>query len=211
MRIIGLIVVFTLLAGTASALLPNKESHIYIGYVLDAWADTPDQMGLLPTAQAEAAVALKHIAFALDSRDLKHFQLHIGHVKHVLDPEVEANGPGLGYGLVKAARGATSQIGLASLSDGVSVNVYTHAMHAEVSATNVIHWAEEALDLARTVKSATSRKSAGPSALKDREVVAPDRQRGGPRRGRWRDRLERGGLAQVEEHMLHMAAGEGLN
>ena len=171
MRIIGLIVVFTLLAGTASALLPNKESHIYIGYVLDAWADTPDQMGLLPTAQAEAAVALKHIAFALDSRDLKHFQLHIGHVMHVLDPEVEANGPGLGYGLVKAARGATSQIGLASLSDGVSVNVYTHAMHAGVSATNVIHWAEEALDLARTVKSATSRKSAGPSALKIEKLL----------------------------------------
>ena len=213
MRIIGLFAVFTVLAGTASALLPNpnQESHVHIGHVLDAWEDTPDQMGLLPVAQAEAAIALEHIALALAAKDLKEIKLHIGHVLHVLDPALEADGPGLGYGLVKAARGVTKHIGLASISEDVSLNVQVHASHAGVSATNVIHWAEEALKLARRAKATTYRNTAQFNAGKIATLlgqIVDGVDADGDGTVSWD--TDEGGLAQVEQHMAHMAEGEGL-
>ena len=213
MRFLGLLAVFALLAGAASALLPNpnQEPHVHIGHVLEAWEDTPNQMGLPPVAQAEAAVALQHIALALESKDLTGIKLHIGHVLHVLDPALEADGPGLGYGLVKAARGVTKHIGLASISDDVSLNVQVHAAHAGGSATNVIHWSEEALKFARRAKGTTYRNTATFNAGKVevllRQIVeGVDADGDGIVCGD----LDEGGLAQVEQHMAHMAEGEGL-
>ena len=211
MRTIGLVVVFTLLAGPSAALLPDPESHVHIGHVLDAWPDTPGQMGLLPTAQAEAAIAMKHIELALAAKDLKDIRRHIGHVMHALDPEVEANGTGLGYGLFKATRGVSEQVGLAYESNDASINVQNHARHVGVSATNVMEWARAALDLARTVRSAAGRGSAKFGGVQIEQLlcqIVEGVDANGDGTVSWE--RDEGGLAQAEKHMTHMAAGEGL-
>lgn len=211
MRAIGLVAAALLLAVTVPALAQDKESHLHIAHVLDAWNDTPDGMGLLPTAQAEAAITLQHIALALESSDLKDIQLHIGHVAHALNPEVEANGPGLGYGVVKAAHGVAAHIGFSAASDDASDNVRAHAVHVSTSAGNVVGWVEAALKFAARVKSATYRNTTQFNAGKIEKLLrhivnGVDANEDGS--VSWEE--GEGGLAQAEQHMGFMLKGEGL-
>ncbi len=79
------------LSGTAFA--QQKASHLHMDHVLKSWKDTPDQKGLLGTSQAEAAIALQHIGFALSKPgDLGNIKLHAAHVINALDPSVIAKG-----------------------------------------------------------------------------------------------------------------------
>ena len=153
MRAIGLVAAALLRVVTVPALAQDKESHLHIARVLDAWIDTSDGLGLLPTAQAETEIALQHVALALESSDLMDIQLHIGYVAHALNPEVEANGSGLGYGVVKAAHGVAAHNGFSAASDDAWDNVRGHAVHVSTSAGNVVGWAEAALKCAARVGS----------------------------------------------------------
>ena len=40
----------------------KNVAHVHIGHVMTGWNDTPDGQGLLPTAEAEAKVARRHVA-----------------------------------------------------------------------------------------------------------------------------------------------------
>ena len=93
-------------------------------HVLKSWNDTPDQKGLLTTAQAEADIALQHTGFALSKPgDLANIKLHMTHVIHTLNQNVIAQGPGLGYGVKKAAAGVAAHVGFASGGGDASENV----------------------------------------------------------------------------------------
>lgn len=102
----------------------NAEVHVYIGYVAEAFADTPIGQGLLPTAVAEADIALEHARLALeDSLSLVGMRRHAGHVVHALDPTVVGGvGPGLGYGVRRAAEEAARQIELAAAANAVAAD-----------------------------------------------------------------------------------------
>ena len=76
----------------------EKMSHSHMGHVTKAWTDTPDGIGLLPTAAAEAEIAAQHAGFAAEQPgNLEWMQMHTRHVLHAVDPSVEPKGPGLGY------------------------------------------------------------------------------------------------------------------
>ena len=99
----------------------GNAAHTHIGHVADGWRDTPDNQGLLPTAIAEAKIAAQHAALAAkDPSNLDAMKRHTGHVLNAVDPEAMANGPGLGYGVKRAAAGAATHIELAAKSDGAS-------------------------------------------------------------------------------------------
>jgi hypothetical protein len=84
----------------------TNMAHAHMGHVLTGWHDTPDRMGLLPTVQADAEVAAQHAGFAVSQPDdLDWMKLHVVHVLHAVDPGVEPEGPGLGYGVQRAAQG----------------------------------------------------------------------------------------------------------
>ena len=69
----------------------KNMAHVHIGHVLTGWNDTPDKMGLLPTAIAEANVAAQHAGFALSKTDdLAWMKTHIGHILHRGRPERRA-------------------------------------------------------------------------------------------------------------------------
>ena len=71
-----------------------------------------DGMGLLPVAQAEAAIAAQHANLAISKpSDIDSIRLHSGHVLHAIDPVAIEAGPGLGYGLERAAGGVRAHIG----------------------------------------------------------------------------------------------------
>src|SRR6266576_6279545 len=70
----------------------------HIGHVLDSFNGTPMNMGLLPTAMAEAKTAATHAGLAAKSTTLAMIQTHAGHVINTIDPTIVAQGPGMGYG-----------------------------------------------------------------------------------------------------------------
>lgn len=196
------------LSGTAFA--QQKESHVHMDHVLKAWNDTPDQKGFLETSQAEAVIAMLHIKLAVAKPgDLENIKLHAAHVIHILDPSVIAKGPGLGYGVKKAAASMAAHIGFAAKAGDASDNVKLHAMHVSTSANNIVQWVDEAVALAQGVDRQSSAESALAEAKKlrgilDRIVEGFDANKDGTTG--WQE--GEGGLAQAGQHMGFMSKGE---
>ena len=69
-------------------------------------------------------------------------KLHAGHVINAVDPSVVASGPGLGYGVKRAALGVAAHIDLAAKTPGASPNIVTHAGHIGTSARNTVQRAD---------------------------------------------------------------------
>ena len=187
-------------------------AHTHIGHVMDMWRDTPDQKGFLPTAIAEAEIAAQHAGLAAQSADnLDRMKAHAGHVLHAVDPSVEMQGPGLGYGVKKAAMGAAQHIEAAAGSDGASANVKTHATHVSTSANNTVTRADEIVMLAQQIRGASSAAEAAPlterlSMLAGQLVSGIDAN--GDGRIGWQE--GEGGLQQANQHMGFMKKGEDL-
>lgn len=204
----------TAVTGTSgdTAMAAENPAHVHIGHVMTGWNDTPEGKGLLPTAEAEAAIAIQHARFAASRPDdLDWMKLHTGHVMNACDPTVEPQGPGLGYGVVKAASGVAQHIRFAAESEGASDNVKTHAVHVATSAGNVVERCRRILELGARVKAAESAAQAAPlvaeierlaKALVDGEDADGD--------GTVTWKQGEGGLAEVRKHMGFMLEGEGL-
>jgi hypothetical protein len=198
-------------ASMASAGTPSM-AHAHMGHVLTSWQDTPDQMGLLPTAQAEAQVAAQHAGFAASRPDdLDWMKLHVGHVLNAVDPSVEPAGPGLGYGVHRAAQGVTQHVRFAADSDDASDNVKLHAAHVETSAGNVVVWSERIVELGQQVQAASSAEQAAPLVVEIQSLTAAivaGTDANGDGTVSWQQ--NEGGLAQAAQHMQFMREGEGM-
>ena len=196
----------------AAQAFAQNASHVHIGHAADAFRDTPDGMGLLPAAVAEAGVAQTHAGLAAGSSGLDGIKRHIGHVLNAIDPSVRESGPGAGYGVVKGASGAATHIGLAVRSDGASDNVTLHGNHVSTSLENVQEWAQEILELAARVEgtsdSAMAVDLAGQIHQLTQNIVDGHDANGDDRIG-WGS--GEGGLTQATLHLNLMKRGEGLN
>ncbi|MCZ6512105.1 MAG: hypothetical protein O7A62_16145, partial [Alphaproteobacteria bacterium] len=191
---------------------PTNMVHAHMGHVLTGWKDTPDKKGLLPTAMAEADIAKAHVGFALKQpNNLKWLKLHTGHVLHAVDPSVEPKGPGLGYGVAKAATGVAAHINFAAGSDGASKNVKAHATHVATSAENTVGWTKQIVALGKQVQASTS---ASDAAAKVRQIdklvaqLADGTDANGDGKVTWVK--GEGGLGQAQLHKGFMSKGEGL-
>ena len=190
----------------------NNPVHAHIGHAADAFRGTPDGMGLLPTAVAEAEVAHQHATLAgRDPSSLEGMQRHMDHVIHALDPSEVESGPGLGYGVVAAAEGAARHTQLAAASAGASDGVKTHAEHVATAARHVGSLAAEAIELAEEIQDAEDAEAAAElltqlTALTDAILNGMDADADG--RIGWQE--GEGGLAQAATHMGLIKRAEGL-
>ena len=199
-------------------LLPERATaqdgpgHNHIGHVADGFRGTPDGMGLLPTAAAEAAVAAQHAGLAArDLTNLDGMKRHVGHVLNALDPAQMESGPGLGYGVLPAANGAARHIELAAAADGASDGVKAHAVHVATSARNTATRAEHAIELAKGIMEATSADDAAPMMEELVGVTAqlvPGHDANGDGRIGWQE--GEGGTEQAQTHVNLMKRGEGI-
>jgi len=186
--------------------------HAHIGHAADSFRGTPDGMGLLPTAAAEAEIAHQHATLAGgDPSSLEGMQRHMAHVIHALDPSEVEGGPGLGYGVVAGAEGAAHHTELAAASDGASDGVKAHATHVATAARAAATNAVEAIDLAEQIQESEDASEAAAlltelTALTDAIVNGVDAD--GDDRIGWQ--AEEGGLAQAAAHMALLKRGEGL-
>jgi len=190
--------------------VPAGPAGVHIGHVVNAFGDTPNGQGLLPTAMAEARVAIQHAGLAArNTTSLDAMKLHAGHVINALDPSVVATGPGLGYGVKKAATGVATHIELAAKAQGASPNVVSHSVHIATSARNTVQRADQIVALAKQIQAATSATDA--AALVSQMVSQCDQlMTGADANGDGRITWEagEGGLQQVQQHVNLMLAAE---
>ena len=197
----------------AGEVADQNMAHTHMGHVSDAWEDTPDGMGFLPTARAEAEIAAQHAALAAEQPDdLQWMQMHAGHVINALDPSMEMEGPGLGYGVKAAAEGTAKHINFASESEGASDNVKLHAGHVATSAGNVMTWSDAVIERAQAVQAAGSAEAAAPLVMEMQamtDAILNGMDANGDGQATWEE--GEGGIAQAEQHMGLMRAGEGMS
>jgi len=195
----------------AAPISAQSAAHRHIGHVGDMFNGTPDNVGLLAAAQAEAEVAAAHAGYAAGSEDLAGIQRHIVHVLHAVDPTTSERGPGRGYGLARAANGCAQHIGMAGGSDDASDAVKAHSNHVGTSCSNVAMWAEGIAEKAAEVAAASDMAAA--KALADEIVAMLDAivngtDADGNGRVSWGE--GEGGLAQAATHLRLMKEAEGL-
>lgn len=190
--------------------VPAGPAGVHIGHVVNGFGDTPNRQGLLTTAMAEARIAAQHATLAMrQPGNLEYMKTHAGHVINAIDPTLVAAGPGLKYGLRKAALGVATHIELAAGAQGASPNVIAHSRHVAMSARNTVARADQLLALAQKVQTATSATEAAAlvsqmASLADQLIAGADANADG--KITWEQ--GEGGLQQCDEHMTLMLAGE---
>jgi hypothetical protein len=192
--------------------VPAGAVGTHIGHVVNAFGDTPNGQALLPTAMIEARTAAQHAGLAARTpTNLDAMKLHASHVINAVDPSVVATGPGLGYGVKKAALGVATHIELAAKAAGASPNVIMHATHVATSARNTVQRADQVVALAQKIQAA---ESAADAAALVSQLVSLTQQliAGADANGDGRITWEQGegGLQQAQEHVILMVAGEHL-
>jgi hypothetical protein len=184
--------------------VPPGPVGVHIGHVVNGFGDTPGLQGLLPTAMGEARIAAQHATLAAaQPTNLAYMKTHAGHVIHALDPKLIAAGPGLGYGLKRAATQVAIHIELAAAAEGASSVVVTHSKHVALAARNTAQRSDQLLALAQKVQAATSAEEA--AALVSQMVsLANQLVAGSDTNGDGRITVEEGGLQLADEHVKLM-------
>jgi hypothetical protein len=137
--------------------VPAGPVGTHIGHVVNSFNGTPNNGGLLPTALGEARVAQTHAQLATrQPTNLDYMKTHAGHVINAIDPSIVKTGPGLGYGLTKAADGVASHIELAAGADGATASQKLHAAHVATCARNTSQRGAELLAIAQKVQAAST-------------------------------------------------------
>ncbi|MEP6619543.1 MAG: hypothetical protein ABJE47_09515 [bacterium] len=196
--------------GATTIPVPAGPVGVHIGHVVNAFNDTPNGQGLLPAALAEARIAAQHATLAArQPANLEYMKTHAGHVINAIDPTIVPVGPGLKYGLRKAALGVATHVELAAGATGASPNVVTHSKHVAMAARNTATRADQLLALAQKVQASTS--AADAAALVSQMVSLADQLIAGfdaNADGKVGTESGEGGLQQAEDHMKLMLAGE---
>ena len=137
--------------------VPAGPVGAHIGHVMNAFGDTPNGLGLLPLAMDEARIAATHATLAArQPGNLEYMKTHATHVVNAIDPTIVAAGPGLKYGVKKAALGVATHIELAAAAPGVSPKIATHAQHVAMAARNTVARAGQLITLAQKIQAATN-------------------------------------------------------
>jgi hypothetical protein len=192
------VMAFVALTSAAVGAQGANMAEVHIGHVVNAFKDTPQQQGLLPQALAEAKIAIQHAALAAKSPDnLEEMKRHAGHVIHAVDPTVEMKGPGLGYGVKKAAAGIAQHIELAAKAEGVAPTVKTNAIYVSAYANNVVKWSTEVVELAQQIRAATT-PAAAASLMSDLTTLTEQLNTGLAAVGKFD---AQGGLQQIQQRM----------
>jgi hypothetical protein len=113
-------------------------AHVHIGHSTDGWIDTPGKVGLVAVAEREAEIAADHARQAFQAgRNSAELKRQAGFVLHAMDPTIEAAGPGMGYGFIRAIDGAIDHVRFAADSSDASKNLKDSILGLESAASRI--------------------------------------------------------------------------
>jgi hypothetical protein len=197
-------------AAQAPAQTYANPAHAHLANVTDRFADTPSQRSLFATAAAELAVTVDHAGQAAEATDnLGTMKLHAGHVIQTLDPSLEANGPGLGYGAKTAAQQIITEMEAAIAVPGSSASMRILANHILAATRNSIRIADLVIANAKRIQAATTAEEAAEVAAL-MAVMAGQIQTGFDMNNNNTIELSESGLRQAEQRATLLKRAEGM-
>lgn len=150
--------------GEAARTTPGAErALIALAHLGAAWPETGFDGGLIDIAARETAVADREIARALEADDIDVRRARVAAALNAINPRVVPEGPGLGYGLIRAARDATSEayrIGLLVMPGGV---LEEQSSALATIFTNLSTWGRDVAILLREASRAETPEMARPA------------------------------------------------
>jgi hypothetical protein len=190
--------------------VPAGPVGIHLGHVVNSFSTTPNMGGLLTTALGEARVALQHAQLASrQPTNLEYMKTHSLHVLNALDPSLEKTGPGLGYGLRRAAEGVAEHITLAAAAENATPAHKLHAGHVAIGAKNTVTRVDAMIALARQVSGATDAAAAAQlvaqlAGLAEQLIAGADANAD----GRITVDVNEAGLQLADDHVKLMLGGQ---
>lgn len=139
-----------------------------------AWPDWPKADGLMDVVRREAAIADRHAVLALEAESLSALRTHLGHVQHALNPAAvpALEEPGLGYGLIRAARDATAESYRAGVTAAPGSAIDAGAADLAAAFTTISTRGRDAAILAREAAQAPSLEAATASVEQLQRMTA---------------------------------------
>ena len=199
-------------SGRSSGTQPSRaQMPPHVGHVATGFGSAPNGKGLAATTSTESGIAVLHANFtAGDLSDLAAMRRHASHVLHALNPAEGSRGPGLGYGLIRAAEDVATHVELAANAQGASTSLRTHTQHVATIARSVARRAGEAAAVARQLQEAPSIRRASPLVAELRLLMYQISE-GGDVNGDGELSLDgEAGVQQLEAHVYLLLVGEGL-
>lgn len=197
-----------LFSTSALAATDTSVAHQFMNEVDKSASDTPNHMGYLETAIAEAKTAEQHAHIALsNTTDLAWMKLHTGHVLQALTGK--GKGPGLGYGVIRATRGVIRDITQAAKVKDTTANIQLHSKHVRTSAHNTLKRAEKMVAIAHQIERSSTATAAKP-LVERLATLSSELINGADDNGDGKITWQDGGLAQCQQHMQFMRQGENM-
>lgn len=139
------------------------EALTHFNHVATGFSGAPGGRGLVVTTAIEVNTAMMYANFAAGNpTNLDAMKTNVRSVLHALAPEQGAKGPGLGFGVRRAAEAVVTHIELAVKSPGVSETLRKLGPNVALAGRAVAARAQEMADLGNRVLAAQTAAQAGP-------------------------------------------------
>jgi hypothetical protein len=141
----------------------GDEALTHFNHVATGFTGAPGGRGLVVTTAIEVNTAMMYANFAAGNpTNLDAMKTNVRNVLHALAPEQEAKGPGLGFGVKRAAEAVVAHIELAVKSPGASENLRKLGPAVAQAGRAVAARAQEMADLGKRVLAAQTAAQAAP-------------------------------------------------
>lgn len=134
-------------------------SHAHVGHALTTWHDTPDRQGLVAVAAADLEVAEREARSACADPRGPTTRRHAANLLNALVPEAHPDGPGSGYGALRAVMGTVEHLEFAATSADASLNLVAAIADLSVQGEAIHARLEVATELAQTLLQASAQES----------------------------------------------------
>lgn len=139
------------------------EALTHFNHVATGFSGAPGGRGLVVTTAIEVNTAMMYANFAAGNpTNLDAMKTNVRSVLHALAPEQGAKGPGLGFGVRRAAEAVVTHIELAVKSPGASETLRKLGPKVALAGRAVAARAQEMADLGNRVLAAQTAAQAGP-------------------------------------------------
>jgi hypothetical protein len=139
------------------------EAFTHFNHVATAFNGAPGGRGLVVTTAMEVNTAMLYANFAAGNpTNLDAMKTNVRNVLHALVPEQGVKGPGLGFGVKRAAEAVVTHIELAMKSPGASVILGKLGPHVAQSGRAVAARAQEMAGITERVLAAQTAAQAAP-------------------------------------------------
>lgn len=211
--LVGLVVAIAALAPSAGlAARQASQARTHLAHVATGFGGAPGGRGLAVTAAVEVNVAMRHANVAAGHpTDLAAMKASVQGVLHALAPADGAQGPGLGFGVKRAAEAVAAHIEMAVRAPDASDTIRTNGPNVAAAARALAARAQAMTALAARVLAAQTAAEAAPLVAELR-TLALQLDTGADANGNGRVDLDstEPGMNQLEAGVYAILEGERL-